>query len=237
MKKTVLALAALFVAASANAQLGVVAGVTSTSTNLNDAYTDIAKTQSVTQYHAGLVLNLNLPLGFSVQPGIIYNMKGQSLSNQILNEEVQIDTKTGFLEVPVRVAWGFDIANVVKPFLFVEPFVGYAINTETTAKFKDDLTLELVEAILPEGTKLETSNSDADKWVDRNRISYGLGVGAGVLALKRVSLSVKYYWDMGAAFTTSEDGKTSSSISASQMSNALKDQKCNGIVASLTLYF
>lgn len=237
MKRLAIALVALFAAVSAHAQLGVVAGVTSTSTKLDEAYKDIAETQSVTQYHAGVVLNLNLPLGFSVQPGIVYNMKGQRLSDQISGHEVKIDTKTGFLEVPVRVAWGINVANVIKPFIFAEPFVGYAITTETKTKFKDDATQKLVESMLPDGVTLNTTNSDADKWVDRNRINYGLGLGAGITALKRLSLSVKYYWDFGAAFTTSEDGKTSSSISAAAVGKALKDQKCNGIVASLTLYF
>lgn len=247
MKRLAIALVALFAAVSAHAQLGVVAGVTSTSTKLEEAYKDIAKTQSVTQYHAGIVYNLNLPLGFSIQPGVIYNMKGASLNtnlNGVVGMEslkdldVQVDTKTGYLEVPVRVAWGINVANVIKPFIFAEPFVGYAINTETKTKFKDDLSQQVAQgAASALGVKLETTNSDADKWVDRNRINYGLGLGAGITALKRLSLSVKYYWDFGAAFTTSEDGKTSSSISAAAVGKALKDQKCNGIVASLTLYF
>lgn len=243
MKKLVIASVALFAAVSAHAQLGVVAGLTSTATNLNDAYTDIAKTQKVTQYHAGLVYNLNLPFGFSIQPGIVYNMKGASLSTNLSgitgiesmkDLDVQIDTKTGFLEVPVRVAWGMDF-GVVKPFIFAEPYIGYAITTETTSKFKDDATKELVSKI--PGIKLDTTNSDEDKWVNRDRFSYGLGLGAGVLLVKHVGLTVKYYWDFGTPFTTAEDGSTKTSVSATAVGQALKDQKCNGIVASVYLYF
>ena len=124
MKKLILALSALLLAVSANAQLGIVAGVTSTKTNLDEAYKDIAETMNVDQYHAGLVYNLNLPLGLSLQPGIIYNMKGQSLASNIdalgAKHDVTINTKTGYLEVPVRVAWGIDL-GLFKPYVFAEP--------------------------------------------------------------------------------------------------------------------
>lgn len=243
MKKSAIALVALFATVSAHAQLGIVGGLTSTATNLNDAYTDIAKSQSVNQYHVGLVYNLNLPFGFSVQPGLVYNMKGASLSTNLSgisglesmkDLNVQVDTKTGFLEVPVRVAWGMDF-GIVKPFIFAEPFVGYAITTETKSKFKDDATKELVSKI--PGIRLDTSNSDEDKWVNRDRFSYGLGLGAGVILVKHIGLTVKYYWDFGTPFTTTEDGSAKTSISAAAIGKAMKDQKCSGIVASLYLYF
>ena len=79
MKKLVLTAAAVLMAVSANAKVGIVAGLTSATTSINDAYKDIAVAKTANKYHAGLVYDLNLPLGLSVQPGIIYNVRDSQL--------------------------------------------------------------------------------------------------------------------------------------------------------------
>lgn len=231
MKKLILALSALLLAVSANAQLGIVAGVTSTKTNLDEAYKDIAETMNVDQYHAGLVYNLNLPLGLSLQPGLIYNMKGQSLASNIdalgAKQDVTINTKTGYLEIPVRVAWGIDL-GLFKPYVFAEPYLGYAITTETKTEFKDAAAAEILNSAM--GTQLESKN----EWDARNRLEYGVGLGAGVRLLKFASLSVKYFWEFGNLY---KEGEKSPNLSTEQMVNAFKEQKASGIAASLTIYF
>lgn len=231
MKKLILALSALLLAVSANAQLGIVAGVTSTKTNLDEAYKDIAETMNVDQYHAGLVYNLNLPLGLSLQPGLIYNMKGQSLASNIdalgAKQDVTINTKTGYLEIPVRVAWGVDL-GLFKPYVFAEPYLGYAITTETKTEFKDAAAAEILNSAM--GTQLESKN----EWDARNRLEYGVGLGAGVRLLKFASLSVKYFWEFGNLY---KEGEKSPNLSTEQMVNAFKEQKASGIAASLTIYF
>lgn len=231
MKKLILAISALLLAVSANAQLGIVAGVTSTKTNLDEAYKDIAETMNVDQYHAGLVYNLNLPLGLSLQPGLIYNMKGQSLASNIdalgAKQDVTINTKTGYLEIPVRVAWGVDL-GLLKPFVFAEPYLGYAITTETKTEFKDAAAAEILNSAM--GTQLESKN----EWDARNRLEYGVGLGAGVRVLKFAALSVKYFWEFGNLY---KEGEKSPNISTEQMVNAFKEQKASGVAATLTIYF
>ena len=231
MKKLILAISALLLAVSANAQLGIVAGVTSTKTNLDEAYKDIAETMNVDQYHAGLVYNLNLPLGLSLQPGLIYNMKGQSLASNIdalgAKQDVTINTKTGYLEVPVRVAWGIDL-GLFKPYVFAEPYLGYAITTETKTEFKDAAAAEILNSAM--GTQLESKN----EWDARNRLEYGVGLGAGVRVLKFAALSVKYFWEFGNLY---KEGEKSPNISTEQMVNAFKEQKASGVAATLTIYF
>lgn len=243
MKKIILSAAvALMATLSANAQIGIVGGLTTTATNLNDAYTDIAESKSVSQYHVGLVYNVNLPLGFSIQPGVLYNVKGQTLNTTLSqlglgNYDITVDTKTGYLEVPVRVAWGLDL-GIVEPFVFAEPFVGYALTTEAVSKFKDDATKEFVSKVVSAaGYSLDTSNSDANRWDNRNRLTYGVGLGAGVKVFDFAAISVKYYWDLGAMYTEAEDGSTKTSVSADAVCGAVKNQKCTGIAATLTLYF
>lgn len=234
MKKLIIAAcAALLASATAHAQFGVVAGATSTSTNLKDAYDDIAKTQSVTQYHAGVVYKLNLPFGIFVQPGVQYNMKGQALSSQILNEKVDINTKTGYLKVPVQLGLQCNLGPVAA-FAFVEPYAGFAVTTETTAKVQDATKQAIFEtAASAAGVKLNTTNDDTDKWDGRERLTYGVGIGGGVLIFKHIGVSAKYVWDMGKLFN--DEGQAS--LSAKAMSETIKDQKCSGIMATVSLYF
>ena len=231
MKKLVLTAAAVLLAVSANAKVGIVAGLTSATTSINDAYNDIAVAKTANKYHAGLVYELNLPLGLSVQPGIIYNVKGQSVKDNIAlagqKADISIDTNTGYLEVPVRVAWGIDL-GLFKPYVFAEPYLGYAINTETTTEIKDAAAAEILNSTM--GTQLESKN----EWDARNRLEYGVGLGAGVRLLKFASLSVKYFWEFGNLY---KEGEKSPNISTEQMVNAFKEQKASGIAASLTIYF
>ena len=133
MKKLILtALAAAVFAINANAQLGLIGGVNSMSTDIESA---IAEYQKIDTYHAGIVYKLNLPRGFSIQPGVLYNMKGQALETQLADMEqytLNVNMKTGYLQVPVRVAWGLKLA-FFEPFIFAEPYAGYAITTESKA--------------------------------------------------------------------------------------------------------
>ena len=239
MKKLIVAAAALFVmAVSANAQIGVVAGLTSNTSNIKEAYTDIVDNQSVTQYHAGIVLKLGLPLGFYVQPGVVYEMKGATLQEQIAglsgeNFEVDINTKTGFLEIPVQAGWKFDL-GAVAPYAFVEPYVGYAITTESTTQAKNALAQTGLEALATAtGVPLNTTNDDENKWEGRNRIQYGVGVGAGILLLDKLAVSLKWYWDFGSLYN--DDGQAS--LSAKTMYEQAKSNKASGIALTASLFF
>lgn len=234
MKKLIAAAAAIFmIGVSAHAQIGVVAGLTSNTTNIKDAYSDIVENQSVTQYHAGIVLKLGLPLGFYVQPGVVYEMKGETLKNQIVGEDVRIDTKTGFLEVPVQAGFKLDL-GAVAPYAFIEPYLGYAITTETTTEAKDAAAQAIIEtAASGLGLQLNTTNSDENKWDGRNRLQYGVGVGAGILLLDKLAVSLKWYWDFGSLYN--EDGQ--SSLSAQAMYEQAKDNTVSGIALTASLFF
>ena len=74
MKKLIVIVASLLVAVSAHAQLGVVAGITSSKSDIKSAVADV-QGKNITQYHVGLTYKLDLGL-IAIQPSIIYNMKG-----------------------------------------------------------------------------------------------------------------------------------------------------------------
>ena len=203
MKKIIITLAAAFIALSASAQVGIIAGLTSSQSDLKTA---LAEVKSVNQYHVGVAYHQDLMMGFSIQPAIIYNMKGTEIANIATITDANIDYKTGYLEVPVQIQWGIDLA-VAKPFVFAEPFIGYAINN------------------ISEAGKTQNTNWDNIK----SRFEYGVGLGAGVDVLKHLQVSVRYFWNLGNIY--------GSDISIGGVTKTTGESKCTGIMASAAIFF
>ena len=208
MKKLIVIVAALLVAVSAHAQFGVVAGITSSKTDLKSAKEDI---NNISLYHVGLTYKLDLGL-IAVQPSVIYNMKGAKFS--ALSGETTADDfeyKTGYLEVPVQLQAGMDL-GLARIYGFVEPFVGYALSNQVTF-----------------------SQGEPKKVWDnvKSKMEYGVGLGAGVELIKHVQVSLKYFWNMGLVYGQGEG----SDISIKTVATAVGERKCNGISASVAVLF
>ena len=224
MKKLVIAIAAAFIAVSASAQIGVIAGITSSQSNYKDAWANI---NEVTQYHVGATLKLPLPLGLAVQPSIIYNMKGASIeaakTEGVETAAATIDTKTGFLEVPVQVQWGIGLAGVVRPYVFAEPFVGLAINGEEKTSLAGLVDTE---------NKQEWENV-------KDRLEYGFGVGAGIEILRHLQVSVRYYWNLGGLYGQDENGESKANLSTNPKDyvDHAQNTKVDGVMASIAFLF
>ena len=208
MKKLIVIVAALLVAVSAHAQFGVVAGITSSKTDLKSAKEDI---NNISLYHVGLTYKLDLGL-IAVQPSILYNMKGAKVESLINNATEGLVTagdfeyKTGYLEVPVQLQAGMDLA-LARIYGFVEPFVGYAIANKALSSTGKEI--------------------DVDWDSVKNKLEYGVGIGAGVELIKHVQVSVRYFWNLG-------DAKNASVATAY---DAVRSQKANGIAASVAVLF
>lgn len=193
MKKLIFALAtaALAFSFSAGAQhydntrMGVVAGLTSTSTNIKNV-----DTKSVSQYHAGVAFEFPLGGGFAIQPEVIYQVKGMSLDKvgdaTIGEIGKAFETKVGYVELPVQIQWGPDLM-VFRPYGFVEPFVGYRLTqkSEGAAKALSD--------------ELQT-------------VEYGMSLGFGI-ELSRLQISAKYFWNFGNVYK-SDLANTANTITA-----------------------
>jgi len=181
MKKFIVIVASLLIAVSAHAQFGVVAGITSSSSNLKDAVADV-QAQNITQYHVGLTYKLDLGL-IAIQPSILYNMKGTKLNVAELSA-TELDYKTGYVEVPVQLQAGLNL-GVARIYGFAEPFVGYAITNQVNSSLAKD----------PQAT-----------WNNiKSKLEYGVGLGVGVELIKHVQVSAKYFWNMGSMYGTSID--------------------------------
>ena len=209
MKKIIIIAAALLTALSANAQVGIVAGVTSSASNVKSAYADY---KNISQYHVGLTYKLGIGNLLAIQPAILYNMKGETISN-IANtgDLASVEYKTGYLEVPVQVQVGVGVGSLLRVYGFAEPFIGYAITNQQKGTI--------------------ASKEDVQKTWDnmKSRFEYGVSLGAGVEVLRHLQVSVKYFWNLGDVY--------GSDITVANVTKTISESKCNGVAASVAILF
>ena len=176
MKKLLVVLAALLLtsaAVSAKGGFGVTAGFNTNAAKIQDVSLD-----SRYGWNAGLTYLVNLPLGFSVQPALLYTQKSGAVAIKglgILNELVSgsVYQSVGSLSVPVSVQWGPDLI-VARPFLDVTPYIGYTLTNKLKAVDPD------IEGV-----------TEGEKGLD-----YGIGLGAGINVWKLQAI-VRYNWNFG----------------------------------------
>lgn len=121
MRKSVLAAALVLMSLCFGERLsagnfGVLGGANFRSAGLKEA-----GPQTLTQWHAGMVYKFGLPLGFQIQPTLLYNVKPAAEGVS------QMDLSIGYLEFLASLQWGVDLI-LFRPFIEVSPFVGYGIN-------------------------------------------------------------------------------------------------------------
>ena len=208
MKKLIVIVASLLVAVSAHAQFGIVAGITSSKATIDAALSDV---QNVTQYHVGLTYKIDLGI-IAIQPALIYNVKGAKVSEfKAIGDIASFDYKNGYLELPVQVQAGLNL-GVARIYAIAEPFIGYAITNSTQSS---------------NGNKIDVNWNEV-KWNEvKNKLEYGVGVGAGVELIKHVQISARYFWNLGNV----------DKVAIATVTDAVSNKAANGIVASVTLLF
>lgn len=168
-------LIAVSVFAETKPRFGIIGGLTTTSTKFSTAIADI-KGGNFNQFHVGICYNQPLVLGMAIQPGLEYNVKGLQFSQ--LEGLKDINFKTGYLELPVQVQWGLDLLGVLRPYVFAEPFIGFALNNTANA---------------------ETVSAKGWDYL-KSRFEGGLGVGAGIDIFRHVQVSFRYFWNLGEVY-------------------------------------
>ena len=169
--KTIVLLCAmmLFGSLQANAQkFGVLGGATFSSMSG-------IENSSSAGWNAGATVQFKLPLGFSIQPSLIYNAKASNMGLLIGNAGFNV----GYLELPVSLQWGPDLL-VFRPFADVSPYIGYALNSKFSFETPLSGALEL----------------DAD---DIRKFEYGLAIGGGI-EVWRLQIACRYNWNFGPLF-------------------------------------
>ena len=120
---------------------------------------------------------IDLGAGFALQPALAYQVKGANLKQ---NNDVV--SRTGFAELSVGAQWGPDLL-AFRPFVFVEPFVGYGVTGKETIS-------------LP-GTTSPMNNFETPLKEAKNKIEYGLGAGLGLEIASHVQLSCQLFRNFG----------------------------------------
>ena len=172
--------ASLFLAAEANAQFGIVFGLTSSSIKMSQE-------DAVSLYHAGFTAKIPLSYGFAVQPSLLYQVKGANVGQLGTASDEDFKVKTGFVELPLAVQWGYRFA-AFRPFVFGEPFIGYRVSSTDKGN--------------------ETFQDWADQ--AKNKFEYGFGLGAGLDIADHLQLSVQWFNNLGTMFSGSSDASTES---------------------------
>ena len=159
--------ASLFLALTAHAQAGFVVGLTSSSVKMSEA-------DAISLYHAGLTYRIDLPVGFSIQPSVLYQVKGANVGHLDTATEDDFKLKTGFVEIPLALQWGPHLA-AFRPYVFGEPFIGYRVSST------------------------DKGNETFQDWAEqaKSKFEYGVGLGAGLEIADHIQLSVQWFNNLG----------------------------------------
>lgn len=136
-----------------------------------------------TGFHAGVLYKIDLPLGFGIQPELLYVQKGGTIAEVYTESSATSGAYTSgsikmhSLQLPVNIQWGLDLV-LFRPYLMVAPFLSYQLANQSSIK----------------GMKWETE-----------KLGYGIGLGAG-LDLWKFQVSGKYNWDLGKVSEFKWDG-------------------------------
>ena len=197
---------------SAQTKFGVIGGFTSSTTDIRDI--ENATNRALSTFDAGVALKVNLGLGFSFQPSLVYQTK----STRARISEAQYDYNNGYVELPLQLAWGPDLL-AFRPYFFGEPFVGYAVNCQLSCPSRETL-------------------KNVWKDLDSDRFEYGFSLGLGV-DIWKFQVSAKYYWNLG---TLTELGSNASTVltgvtPAVAAKSLFSEDHYRGIVVQFAIFF
>ena len=215
MKKILTLLVAVLATATvAHAQFGIIGGWTTAQLNTKDLKENF---KGLDNFHAGIAYHAKLPLGFALQPELTYERKGATLQP---SEGVYVgvsSSKSHSVELGLGVQWGIDLL-VARPFVVAEPFVGYRFaNQEQVSAGSFQVDIDALTKAL----------NDA-----KNKLEYGIALGAGVDIVRHVQLSVKWYKNLGPLFNEGKLNDVGKTVTA-----AIKDKNYQGVKISLGIFF
>lgn len=184
-------------------RFGIKAGV-----NVNDLNVENVESVNALGYQAGISWQFDLPLGFAIQPDLMYHVKATRL------DQVESQLGLGYVELPVNIQWGLRLADrKIRIFAQASPFVGYAVSQTGDA---DSILGDYADELDKLGVN--------DKWANINRFSYGAGLGAGI-QLGFIQLTAQYNWSFG------------NSLKGENFESLFNKSNFNGYTVSLAFMF
>ena len=166
-------------------------------------------------YHAGVTYKFKLPVGFAVQPSLLYHSRHTSAEGVIATADMNVD----YLELPVSFQWGPDLL-LFRPFVDVSPYVGYALAYDASLQVSGNI-----------GAQLTMNNKGG--WGNINRFEYGVGVGGGIVVWK-FQLVCRYNWNFGSLLNMNLNGDTDGQL---LMEKVVSGKNFGGVTLSLALLF
>ncbi len=212
MKRILLAAVAammLFSAqASAQARWGVTGGMNFNTTKLTGV-----STENRIGWNAGLTCLVDLPLGFSLQPSLVYSQKSANISENVAQN-------MGYVELPLSLQWGPDLL-VFRPFVDVTPYVGYAVSNKTFT------------TVAPLGLDVQYTDSS---WDGKERFEYGLGIGGGINVWK-LQILARYCWNFGTLYTPDSWGEVGGYLKEHISQLKTDNEHFGGVTLSVSFLF
>lgn len=163
--------------ADAKVKFGVKGGLnlTSMSGNLGQDLKGILSTY--TGFHAGAALNVGLPLGFALQPEILYTQNGVRMNFSSLLTDLKATLSVASIQVPIGIQWGINLGSI-RPYVQAVPYFSFPVSYIMKASG---------------GGVQQTEKLDSE---DFKSFDYGFGLGLGV-DLWKLQVSAKYNWSLG----------------------------------------
>ena len=202
--------------ASAQGRFGVIGGMT-----FSNAERQALNRSTMNKYHVGVTYQLKLPLGLSIQPSLMYHVKGAKLGDVIPGAEVTntSDLTIGYLELPVSLQWGPDLL-LFRPFLDVTPYIGYGLNNRMDAYIEN----------------LRPSDPVKNDWSELNRWEYGLGVGVGI-EIWKFQVIGRYNWNFGSLYTRDDASEPDMSLVGIMREAFSRGHNLGGFTLTVSLLF
>ena len=132
-----------------------------------------------TGFYAGVTGNFDLPVGFSLQPSVLYVLK------QARFTEVT-EYQTNSIEVPVSLQWGPDLL-LFRPFVDITPFVGLDMVKYNRIMNGDN--------VVQKNTHHHEDNSLP--------FEFGVGVGGGI-DIWKLRIVARYNWNLDSLYKDDE---------------------------------
>jgi hypothetical protein len=153
-------------------KIGVTAGL-----NVSSVTGDVEDVKFKAGFKAGVVADFAITENFSVIPELLFAQRGFKYEGALDEEDISgkatITTTLNYLQLPVNVAYKFDVGYGSKLFIFAGPYLGYGLSTSMKAKGKAD-GVEVTISI-PDEYKVNFGSKEGEF----KTFDFGLNAGIG----------------------------------------------------------
>ncbi len=143
-----------------------------------------------TGFTGGVFLRWIVNESFTIQPELLYTMKGAEYSENYQGSTLDITLEMNYLEIPILAKYAFPLEWKVKPHLFAGPSIGIKIGDNLEARYKGQ------------------STAIPDSVADLNSFEFGFVVGGGVdipLGSGLINLDIRYCPSLTSAFSGGDE--------------------------------